>query len=50
MLFGLGSFLILAVLILLLVRPSTFSPAQTIVVSVLMLVSVVATLVIDLFD
>ena len=48
-LFGLGSFLILGVLILLLSQP-TISPAQIIVVSVLMLVSVVAMLVMDLFD
>ena len=48
-LFGLGAFLILGVLILLLSQP-TISPAQIIVVSVLMLVSVVATLVMDLFD
>jgi hypothetical protein len=43
MLFGLGSFLILGVLILLLSQP-TISPTQIIVVSVLMMVSVVATL------
>jgi hypothetical protein len=50
LLFGLGSFLILGVLVMLLVRPSTFSPAQTIVVSVLVLLSVVAMFVMDLFD
>jgi hypothetical protein len=47
--FGLGSFLILGVLILLLSQP-TISPAQIIVASVLMLVSVVAMFVMDLFD
>jgi hypothetical protein len=50
LLFGLGSFLILGVLILLLVQPITFSPAQTIVVSVLVLMSVTGMLVMDLFD
>jgi hypothetical protein len=50
LLFGLGSFLILGVLVLLLLRPSTFSPVQTILVSVLMLMSVTAMLVLDLFD
>jgi hypothetical protein len=50
LLLGLGSFLILGVLILLLVSPSTFSPAQTILVSILMLMSVTALLVMDLFD
>jgi hypothetical protein len=50
LLFGLASFLILGVLVVLLARPSTFSPAQTIVVSVLVLMSVVAMLVMDLFD
>ena len=50
MLFGLGSFLILGVLILLLVQPVTFSPAQTIMVSVLVLMSVTGMLVMDLFD
>jgi len=48
-LFGLGSFLILGVLILLLSQP-TLSPAHVIVVPVLMLMSVVAMLVIDLLD
>jgi predicted membrane channel-forming protein YqfA (hemolysin III family) len=50
LLHGLGSFFILGVLILLLVHPSTFSPAQTILVSILMLMSVTALLVMDLFD
>ena len=50
LMFGLGAFLILGVLILLLVRPITFSPAETIVVSFLILASVVALLVMDLFD
>jgi hypothetical protein len=48
--FGLGSFLILGVLILLLVWPTTFSPAATIMVSFLMLASVVAMFVMDLID
>jgi predicted membrane channel-forming protein YqfA (hemolysin III family) len=50
LLFGLGSFLILGVLILLLVQPVTYSPAQTIMVSVLVLMSVTGMLVMDLFD
>jgi hypothetical protein len=50
LMFGLGAFVILFVLILLLVRPITFSPAETIVVSFLILASVVALLVMDLFD
>jgi hypothetical protein len=50
LMFGLGAFLILGVLILLLVRPTTFSPAETIMVSFLMPASVVALLVLDLFD
>jgi len=50
LLFGLALFLILGVLAVLLARPSTFSLAQTIVVSVLVLMSVVAMLVMDLFD
>jgi hypothetical protein len=51
LMFGLGAFLILGVLILLfLVRPTAFSPAETIMVSFLMLASVVAMLVMDLID
>jgi len=50
LLFGLGSIFVLGVLILLLVRPSAFSPAETILVSILMLMSVTAILVVDLFD
>jgi preprotein translocase subunit SecD len=50
LMFGLGAVLILGVLILLLVRPTTFSPAETITVSFLILVSVVAMLVMDLID
>jgi hypothetical protein len=50
LLFGLGSILILGVLILLLVRPSTFSPAEIILVSILILMSVTAIFVMDLFD
>ena len=50
LMFGLGAFLILGVLSLLLVRPTTFSPAETIMVSFLMLASVVAMLVMDLID
>jgi hypothetical protein len=50
LLFGLGSFLILGVLILSLVQPGMLSPAQTIVASVLALMSVTAMLVIDLLD
>jgi hypothetical protein len=50
LLFGFGSFLILGVLVLLLLRPGTFSPAETIIVSVLMLVTATAMLVMDLFD
>jgi preprotein translocase subunit SecD len=50
LMFGLGAFLILGVLILLLVRPTTFSPAETIMVSFLIPASVVALLVMDLFD
>jgi hypothetical protein len=51
LMFGLGAFLILGVLILLfMVRPTAFSPAETIMVSFLMLASVVAILVVDLFD
>lgn len=48
--FGLGVFVILSVLILLLARPIIFSPAETIIVSFLILLSVVAMLVVDLFD
>jgi len=50
LLFGLGSFLILGVLILSLVQPGMLSPAQTIVASVLALLSVTAMLVMDLLD
>ena len=50
LLFGLGSILILGVLILLLVRPNTFSPAEIILVSILILMSVTAIFVMDLFD
>jgi preprotein translocase subunit SecD len=50
LMFGLGAFLILGVLILLLVRPTAFSPAETIMVSFLMLASVIAMLVMDLID
>ena len=50
LMFGLGAFLILGVLILLLVRPTTFSPAETIMVSFLIPASVVALLVMDLID
>ena len=50
MLFGLGSFLILGVLILSLVQPGMLSPAHTIVASVLALMSVTAMLVMDLLD
>ena len=50
LMFGLGAFVILGVLILLLARPIIFSPAETIIVSFLILLSVVAMLVVDLFD
>jgi hypothetical protein len=50
LLFGLGSCLILGVLVLLLVRPSAFSPAETMLVSLLILMSVTFMLVMDLFD
>jgi len=49
-LFGLGAFALLGVLTLLLWRPSTFSPGQTIMVAVLVMVSVIAMLVMDLLD
>jgi preprotein translocase subunit SecD len=50
LMFGLGAFLILGILILLLVRPIAFSPVETIMVSVLIPASVVVMLVMDLFD
>jgi preprotein translocase subunit SecD len=50
LIFGLGAFIILGVLILLLVRPTAFSPAETIMVSFLIVASVVAMLVMDLID
>jgi hypothetical protein len=50
LLFGLGSILILGVLILLLVHPSTFSPAEITLVSILILMSVTAIFIMDLFD
>jgi len=50
LLFGFGSCLILGVLVLLLVRPNAFSPAETMIVSFLILMSVTVMLVMDLFD
>jgi preprotein translocase subunit SecD len=50
LMFGLGAFLILGTLILLLVRPIAFFPVETIMVSVLIPASVVVMLVMDLFD
>lgn len=50
LLFGLASFLLLAALVFLLNSHNTFSPAETIVVSVLVLMSVVAMLVMDLSE
>jgi hypothetical protein len=49
-LFSLGSFLVLGILMLLLVQPSELSPFHIILVSVLLSVTIIAMLVLNLFD